>query len=117
MRNGSEIRQDEFIPVHVVIRRGHDLEQTNSIFFFSFTILSNLMGFEGSKWRRLGRGGFFLYFIYLRHHATPGDEISRASRPGPLLQVDDALEETVEVVVGGVIELLEGIEAFREIGA
>lgn len=25
VRNGSEIRQDEFIPVHVVIRRSHDL--------------------------------------------------------------------------------------------
>lgn len=49
--------------------------------------------------------------IYLCHHATPSNKISGASRSGPLLEINDGFEETVEVIVSGVIELLKGVEA------
>ena len=49
--------------------------------------------------------------VYLCHHATPSDNIRIASCSGSLLQINDGLEKTVEVIVSSVIELLKGVEA------
>ena len=33
--------------------------------------------------------------VYLGHHATPGDDIGRTLRSGPLLEIDDGFQETI----------------------
>lgn len=53
----------------------------------------------------------------LGHHPSPGNEISLTFRIRSFLKIDDRLQQAIEMTVGAVIELLESIETFRQVGS
>ena len=70
---------------------------------------------------RLAHAHIFLFYLlpqelsYLGHHPPPSNEIGFNLLTCLLLQSYDGLEQTIEMVICAVVELLEGIEAFGKV--
>ena len=54
---------------------------------------------------------------YLRHHSPPSHKVDVAVRPQFLLVADDGIKQVIEMIISGIIKLVEALEPFREVAA
>jgi len=54
---------------------------------------------------------------HLGHHASPRDNVCFYTLPQLLLMTNDRLQQTVKVIIYGVIKFLEGVKALRQISS
>lgn len=57
------------------------------------------------------RGSVVSSITNLGHHASPGDDVRLAFLAGFLFQSKDCIQKGIEMLICGIIQLLEGIKA------
>ena len=85
---------------HIVERSSHDLAMCHEL---SITLATEKRA--------------FVWLTHLGHHSSPCDNVRLTSRASPRLQINQGLQQTVQVVVGSVIDLLKGFKPVAQIGA
>ena len=53
--------------------------------------------------------------VHLGHHSPPSNDIRLTIRPSSLLKINQRLQQAIQVIIRGIVDLLEGSETFGQI--